>query len=436
MVRVTDRLFSSLLKERNYTMSTDGLSPFSIAQAQFDAAAAILNLDPAICRLLRIPKREFIVHFPVAMDDGSVQTFIGYRVQHNITRGPGKGGIRYSPDVTLDEVNALAMWMTWKCAVVDIPFGGAKGGVICDPKQMSERELERLTRRYATEISAIIGPFIDIPAPDVHTSPREMAWIMDTYSMHHGYPIPGIITGKPIEIGGAQGRNTATADGVVICIEKAMEDLHLDLRGARVAVQGFGNAGSFAATSLYERGAKIVAVSDSRAGIYNPEGINPNHVMEFKAKHGSVTGFTDAQAISPTDVLEVDCDILIPAAIEKQITGQNAPRIKARLIAEAANGPTTLDADEILRERGIMVIPDILANAGGVVVSYFEWVQDLGRYFWEAEETRQRLARIMGAAYTHVAATMREYNISMREAAMVLAVTRVVYATQLRGIYP
>jgi glutamate dehydrogenase (NAD(P)+) len=422
-------------------MSTDKPSPFAMAQSQFDEAASRINLDPPLRALLREAKRELIVHFPVQMDDGIMRTFTGYRVQHNMTRGPSKGGIRYSPDVTLDEVKALAMWMTWKCAAVGIPYGGAKGGVICDPKTLSLRELERLTRRYATEISAIIGPYIDIPAPDVNTSSREMAWIMDTFSMHHGYPIPGVITGKPIEIGGAIGRNTATADGVVICVEKAARDLGIDIKGAKVAVQGFGNAGYYAVESLAKRGACIVAISDSKGGIYNEKGLDPVSVMDYRHtqndnRRGSVLGFPGAENISTTDVLEVDCDILIPAAIEEQITESNAPRISARIIAEAANGPITPVADAILEKKGLLVIPDILANAGGVTVSYFEWVQDLQCYFWEAEETRARLLKVMDAAYDNVAMIQREQGVSMRVAAMMLAIERVAKATELRGIYP
>jgi glutamate dehydrogenase (NAD(P)+) len=344
--------------------------------------------------------------------------------------------------VTLDEVRALAMWMTWKCATVGIPFGGAKGGVICDPGALSNRELQRLTRRYATEISAIIGPYIDIPAPDVNTGAREMAWIMDTYSMHNGYPVPGVITGKPIEIGGAEGRNSATADGVVMCIEQAITHLKMDLAGARVAVQGFGNAGQIAASLLHARGAKIVAVSDTHGGIYNEAGFDPDSVLRFKQEHqhdnrrGSVVGFPGTREISVADVLEVPCDILIPAAVENQITKRNAAKIQARLIAEAANGPTTPEADDILFGRHVTVIPDILANAGGVTVSYFEWVQDLQRYFWDLEETEVRLRKIMTAAYDNVAAMAASHNVDMRTGASMLAISRVARATELRGVYP
>ncbi len=418
------------------------VNPFAVAQSQFDRAAAKLNLKPDMRSILREPKRELIVHFPVEMRDGTIQTFTGYRVQHNLNRGPGKGGIRYSLDVTLDEVKALAMWMTWKCATVDIPFGGAKGGVICDPGALNNRELERLTRRYATEISAIIGPYIDIPAPDVNTGSREMAWIMDTYSMHNGYPIPGVITGKPIEIGGAEGRGSATADGVVMCIEKAVEHVQMDIKGARVAVQGFGNAGQIAASLLHKLGAQIVAVSDTHGGIYNAAGFDPDSVLHYKQershdnRRGSVAGFPGTQEVSVSDVLEVPCDILIPAAVENQLTKRNAANIQAKLIAEAANGPTTLEADDILFKRGITVIPDILANAGGVTVSYFEWVQDLQRFFWDLAETEVRLRKIMTTAYDHVAAMAKEHHVDMRTGATMLAVARVARATELRGVYP
>jgi len=424
-------------------MATEShVNPFTVAQAQFDRAAAKLNLHQDMRAMLREPKRELIVHFPVEMDDGTLKTFTGYRVQHNLNRGPGKGGIRYSMEVSLDEVKALAMWMTWKTATVGIPFGGAKGGVICDPSTMSNRELERLTRRYATEISAIIGPYIDIPAPDVNTGSREMAWIMDTYSMHNGYPIPGVITGKPIEIGGAEGRGSATADGVVMCIDKAVEHLKMDIQGARVAVQGFGNAGQIAASLLHQRGARIVAVSDTHGGIYSDAGFDPDSVQHFKHEHqqankrGTVVGFPGTKEISTADVLEIDCDILIPAAVENQITGENAGRIQAKLIAEAANGPTMLEADDILFKRGITVIPDILANAGGVTVSYFEWVQDLQRFFWDLDETETRLRKIMTAAYDHVAQMAAQHDVDLRTGATMLAIARVARATELRGVYP
>jgi glutamate dehydrogenase (NAD(P)+) len=412
------------------------LNPWEMAVAQFDAAADRLQLRPEIRAILREPKRELIVHFPVRMDDGSVRTFTGYRVQHNITRGPAKGGIRYDANVTLDEVKALAMWMTWKCAVVDIPFGGAKGGVICDPKALSRAELERLTRRYATEISILIGPKSDIPAPDVNTTPQIMAWIMDTYSMHAGYSVPGVVTGKPLAIGGSEGRVEATATGVAAMVDLAAADMQLPLAGARVAVQGFGNAGSIAAKLLHAKGCRIVAVSDTRGGIYDASGLDPDQVLRHKEEHGTVVGFGAAQTMSVEGVLEVPCDILIPAATENQLTGRNAPRVQARLIAEAANGPTTPEADRIFFERGVRVIPDILANAAGVTVSYFEWVQDLQSFFWTSDEIAEKLGRVMTRAYAEVASLARDERCDMRLAAYMLAIRRVAEATQLRGIYP
>src|SRR6266567_4317039 len=353
------------------------LNPYHMAVQQFEAAADKINLSEDMREILRQPKRELIVNFPVRLDNGRVRTFTGYRVQHNVNRGPAKGGIRYGPDVTLDEVKALAMWMTWKCAVVSIPFGGAKGGVICDPKQMNPSELERLTRRYATEISIVIGPHSDIPAPDVNTNAQVMGWIMDTYSMHAGYSIPAVVTGKPLSIGGSEGRNDATATGVLFVTRQAAKRIGMPLQGARVSIQGYGNAGSIAARLFYNEGCKVVAVSDSRGGIYNEAGLDPALVQRFKQERGSVVGFPRAQRVRVQDVLEVPCDILIPAATEAVITEANAGRVLARIIAEAANGPTTPEADEILFKRNIVVIPDILANAGGVTVSYFEWVQDL-----------------------------------------------------------
>ncbi len=411
-------------------------NPWEMAQAQFDAAADRLKLNDDLRAILREPKRELTVHFPVRMDDGSIHMFTGYRIQHNINRGPAKGGIRYDSHVTLDEVKALAMWMTWKCAVVDIPFGGAKGGVICDPKQMSAAELERLTRRYATEISLLIGPTSDIPAPDINTNPQIMAWIMDTYSMHHGYTVPAVVTGKPLAVGGSEGRMDATATGVAAMVAMAARDLEIPLQGARVAVQGFGNAGSIAAQLLHDKGCRIVLVSDTQGGIYDADGLDPERVLRHKQEHGTVVGYDATQTVSLADVLEVPCDILIPAAIENQLTGENAPRIQARLIAEAANGPTTPEADRIFWERGVRVIPDILANASGVTVSYFEWVQDLQSYFWTSEEIAEKLSHVMTRAYGEVATLAETQRCDMRMAAYMLAIQRVADATQLRGIYP
>ena len=412
------------------------LNPYQMAVQQFESAAEKLNLSEDMREILRQPKRELAVNFPVRLDSGRIKTFTGYRVQHNVNRGPAKGGIRYSPDVTLDEVKALAMWMTWKCAVVGIPFGGAKGGVICDPKHMSPSELERLTRRYTTEISIVIGPHGDIPAPDVNTNSQVMAWIMDTYSMHEGYSVPAIVTGKPLSIGGSEGRNDATATGVLFVTRQAARRIGMPLKGARVSIQGYGNAGSIAARLFQREGSKIVAVSDTRGGIYNEAGLDPASVLRFKQERGSVIGFPGAQSISFQEVLEVPCDILIPAATEGVITAANAPRVQARIIAEAANGPTTPEADAILFSKGALVIPDILANAGGVTVSYFEWVQDLQSFFWGVEEIIQKLEVIMNRAFNAVAEKADQSSCDMRLAANMLAIARVAEATQFRGIYP
>lgn len=412
------------------------LNPYEMAVAQFDAAAEKLQLGEDLRRVLRFPKRELIVHFPVRMDSGAIQMFTGFRVQHNLGRGPAKGGIRYSPQVTLDEVKALAMWMTWKCAVVGIPYGGAKGGVICDPKQLSLGELERLTRRYATEISVLIGPKSDIPAPDVNTNAQVMAWIMDTYSMQEGYSIPAVVTGKPLAIGGSEGRNDATASGVVSTIKKATRHLGMSLHGARVAIQGYGNAGAIAARLLQAEGCKIVAVSDTQGGIYQEAGLNPAHVSLYKQEHKTVVGFPGTQRMGIQDVLEVPCDILVPAATEGVLTVKNAEQVQARIIAEAANGPTTPEADRIFSKRGVFVIPDILANAGGVTVSYFEWVQDIQSFFWSKEEIASKLETIMAQAFQAVLEKARTYQCDMRTAAYLVAIARVAEATQLRGIYP
>src|SRR5579871_3681175 len=412
------------------------LNPYHMAVQQFEAAAEKLNLSEDMREILRKPKRELAVNFPVRLDNGRIKTFTGYRVQHNVNRGPAKGGIRYSPDVTLDEVKALAMWMSWKCAVVGIPYGGAKGGVICDPKHMSPAELERLTRRYATEISIIIGPRSDIPAPDVNTNSQVMAWIMDTYSMHEGFSSPAVVTGKPLSIGGSEGRNDATATGVLFVTRQAAKRLGRPLQGARVSIQGYGNAGAIACRLFYNEGCKIVAVSDTRGGIYNERGLDPATVLRFKQERGSVVGFPGAQAVSVSQVLEVPCDILIPAATEGVITAANAARVQARIVSEAANGPTTPEADKILFEKGTLVIPDILANAGGVTVSYFEWVQDLQSFFWGVEEITQKLEVIMNRAFAAVADKADQYSCDLRLAANMLAISRVAEATQIRGIYP
>ena len=412
------------------------LNPYEMAVQQFEAAAEKLNLSEDMREILRQPKRELTVNFPVRLDTGQIKMFTGYRVQHNVNRGPAKGGIRYGPDVTLDEVKALAMWMSWKCAVVGIPFGGAKGGVICDPKNMSRAELERLTRRYTTEISIVIGPQRDIPAPDVNTNSQVMGWIMDTYSMHEGYSIPAIVTGKPLSIGGSEGRNDATATGVLFVTRQAARHMDIPLQGARVSIQGYGNAGSIAARLFHNEGCKVVAVSDTRGGIYNEVGLDPAAVLRHKQEHGSVVSFPNAQKVSVQDVLEVPCEILIPAATESVITTANANRIQARIVSEAANGPTTPEADKILFKKGIVVVPDILANAGGVTVSYFEWVQDLQSFFWGVEEITQKLEMIMNKAYAAVADKADQYQCDMRLAANMLAISRVAEATQIRGIYP
>jgi glutamate dehydrogenase (NAD(P)+) len=412
------------------------INPWEVAQRQFDLAADRLNLDPGLRRVLREPRRELTVNFPVKMDDGNVQVFTGYRVQHNLGRGPAKGGIRYHQDVTLDEVKALAMWMTWKCAVVAIPYGGGKGGVIVDPKKLSIKELEALTRRFTTEIEVLIGPERDIPAPDVNTNAQIMAWMMDTYSMHQGYTVPGVVTGKPISLGGSEGRNEATARGTVYCVVEAANHLGIDLSRARVAVQGFGNAGSIAARLIVAEGATVIAVSDSTGGILNPDGLDIGRVVQWKNEHGTVQGFPGTTDISNSQLLEVDCDILIPAALENQITNRNAGRIHAKVVAEAANGPTTPDADIELFQRGVFMIPDILCNAGGVTVSYFEWVQDLNRDHWSEAVVNEKLKGIMTKAFSETLAIAQREECDMRTAAYMLAVQRVADATALRGLYP
>jgi glutamate dehydrogenase (NAD(P)+) len=412
------------------------INAWEVAQQQFDLAAERLNLDPGMRLVLREPRREFTVHFPVHMDDGSVQVFTGYRVQHNLGRGPAKGGIRYHQDVSLDEVKALAMWMTWKCAVVGIPYGGGKGGVIVDPKQLSQKELEGLTRRFFTEIEILVGPEKDIPAPDVNTNSQIMAWMMDTYSMHAGYTVPGVVTGKPISLGGSEGRNEATARGTVFCVVEAARHLGIVLDQARVAIQGFGNAGSIAARLIADEGATVVAVSDSTGGIHAPNGLDINRVIAWKQEHGTVQGFPGSTDVTNAEVLEVDCNILIPAALENQITAHNAGNIKAKLIAEAANGPTTPEADIILFRNGKFMVPDILCNAGGVTVSYFEWVQDLNRDHWSETVVNEKLHGIMTKAFREVLAVARREQCDMRTAAYLVAVERVADAMELRGLYP
>jgi glutamate dehydrogenase (NAD(P)+) len=418
------------------TQTSEDLNPFRIALRQFETAAEKLKLDPGLREVLRSPRRALTLSLPIRMDDGTLKVFQGFRVQHNNSRGPCKGGIRYHPNVSFDEVQALASWMTWKCATVNIPFGGAKGGIICDPKHLSKRELERLTRRYAYEIAGFIGPDRDIPAPDVYTDAQIMAWIMDTYSMTLGHSVPGVVTGKPIFLGGSLGRREATARGCVYVIRCAFDVENIDYTRATAAIQGFGNAGSIAAELLHRIGTKVIAVSDSKGGILDLKGLDIPKVVEHKAKTGSVTGFPGAKPILSEEVLELECDVLIPAALENQITLANADRVKARIVAEAANGPTTPGADRILHEKGIFVIPDILANAGGVTVSYFEWVQDLAEFFWDVEDVHRKLEKIMGKAFGDVHSSARDYKVDMRTGAYILAVDRVVKATESRGIWP
>ena len=415
---------------------TPVLDAWAVAQRQFDIAADRLSLDPQLRAVLREAERELIVSVPVRMDDGRVEVYTGYRVQHNLGRGPSKGGLRYHQDVTLNEVRALAMWMTWKCAVVGIPFGGGKGGVAVDPKQLSERELEGLTRRFATNISVIIGPQSDIPAPDVNTNPQVMAWIMDTYSMHVGHTVPGVVTGKPVSLGGSEGRAEATGRGAVVTISESARHIGLDIIGARIAVQGFGNAGSVAAMLLDSMGAMVVAVSDSQGGIYHADGLDIAAVKAWKAEHSTVVGFPSSENITNAELLELEVDVLLPAALENQITRENAPRVKARIVAEAANGPTTPDADEILHANGVFLIPDILCNAGGVTVSYFEWVQDFNRDQWSEEMVNSKLTAIMVRSFGEVVAMAEREEVDMRTAAYLLAVDRVAQATALRGLYP
>ena len=412
-------------------------STLSMARRQLAIAAEYIDLDEGLLKVLTVPKLQVIVNFPVVMDNGEVQVFQGFRVQHNASRGPTKGGLRYHPDVDLDETTALAMWMTWKCAVVNIPYGGAKGGVRVNTKRLSRRELEKMTRRFVTEITGIIGERSDIPAPDIGTDAQVMAWIMDTMSMHAGYTVPGVVTGKPIELGGSEGRVEATGRGVIVTTEEAAKKLNIDLSGAKVAIQGFGNVASVAGYLVSDLGAKVIAVSNAAGGIYNANGLPIRELCaKYSGLHGNIHDFKDCDEITNEELLELECDVLIPSAISQQIHGENADKIKAKLVVEGANGPTTPDADEILSDRGILVVPDILANAGGVVTSYFEWVQDLQNFFWEESEVNQRLSKIMRKAYAAVDQTMRKHKTDMRTAAMVIGVKRVADATVMRGIYP
>jgi glutamate dehydrogenase (NAD(P)+) len=411
-------------------------NPFELAQDQLRKVADAFQIDPNLVRVLERCKKAVVVSVPFSKDDGTIEVYEGYRVTHNIARGPSKGGIRYHPDVTLDEVKSLAMWMTWKCALMGIPFGGAKGGVVCNPKRLSQGELERMTRRYTSEIVNEIGPEKDIPAPDVGTDPRVMAWIFDTYSMNKGHSVLGVVTGKPLNLGGSLGRLEATARGAHYCIREAVKKQGRSLDGMRVAVQGFGNVGSYLAKFVAEDGAKVIALSDSSGGVYNPDGIDVALALAHKQETGELSGLKDTEAITNDELLLLDCDVLAPCALEQVITSENADKIKAKLICEGANGPTTPTADEILEDRGVMVLPDVLANAGGVVVSYFEWVQGLQEYFWKEDEVNARLNDITSRAFHETWATYEAKSTTMRIAAYGLAVQRVSEATMTRGLYP
>ncbi|MGH2786114.1 MAG: Glu/Leu/Phe/Val family dehydrogenase [Actinomycetota bacterium] len=409
---------------------------WSTALAQLDEAAEFMALDPNLHEVFRTPKRILTVSVPVMMDDDRIEVFTGYRVHHSIARGPAKGGIRYHPDVSVEEVKALAMWMTWKCAVVGIPYGGAKGGVTLDPKRLSDGELERLTRRYASEILPFIGPERDIPAPDVNTDERIMAWIMDTYSVNQGYSVPGVVTGKPASIGGSAGRSGATSRGVVTVTMAALRQLGMPTEGLRVGIQGFGKVGGFAAQLFHDAGFNVIGIADYKGGVYNPRGLNPTALMRYKAESDTVAGFTGADAITNEELLELDLDILVPAAIEDQITDANAAKIKAKLVVEGANGPTTPEADRVLADRGITVVPDVLANAGGVTVSYFEWVQDIQAYFWSEDEVNARMRAVMERSYDEVRALSEEKNVRLRLAALAIGIGRVAEAHRARGLFP
>ena len=411
-------------------------SALESALAQFDRAAAHLDLSDESRAILRVPKREWTVNFPVRMDDGRVEVFTGYRVQHNMARGPAKGGMRFHPSTDIDEVRALAMWMTWKCALVNVPFGGAKGGVAVDPRSLSPDELQRVTRRFATELQGIIGPDVDIPAPDVGTNAQTMAWIMDTVSMHAGYTVPGVVTGKPVDLGGSEGRADATGMGVMFTAERALREAGIDLNGATIAVQGFGNVGEAAARLLHERGGRLVAITDVGGGVANPAGLDPAALKAHLRETGSIADLPDTAAIDNAGLLALDVDLLVLAALEGQITAENAHDVRARVIAEGANGPVTPDADPILAQRGVITVPDILCNAGGVIVSYFEWVQNLQSFAWPADQVAERLRQVIGTAYDAVSALRASDGIDARLAAHAIAVGRVAEASRIRGRYP
>ncbi|OGW59453.1 MAG: glutamate dehydrogenase [Nitrospirae bacterium RBG_16_64_22] len=419
-----------------------GISPefdtttYRMAMAQFDQAAARMDLDPNVRARLKKPSRSLIVHMPIRMDDGTVRVFEGYRVQHDNSLGPTKGGIRYHPEVNLGEVAALAMWMTWKCALVGLPYGGAKGGVRCDPKAMSRQELQRMTRRYTAEIYPIIGPDQDIPAPDVGTNAQTMAWMMDTYSMQRGYAVHGVVTGKPVGIGGSLGRDEATGRGVFVCVMEAMKRLGIEPKGSTAAVQGFGNVGGHAARILHENGVNVVAVSDSHGGIRNARGLPVPEVLAHKEKTGRVEGFPNAEPVSNEELLTLPCTVLVPAALSEAVTEKNAHGVKCRILAEGANGPTTLEADKILEDKGVLILPDILANSGGVTVSYFEWVQSHQMYFWKLPEIRERMADILSSAFERVYETHLRTKMDMRMAALTTGIQAIADAHRLRGLYP
>ncbi len=410
---------------------------FIMAQQQLERVGELLNLDKGIVERLKFPRKTLIVSLPIKLDNGETKSFTGYRVQHDLAMGPSKGGIRYYPDVDLGEVSALAMWMTWKCALMNLPFGGAKGGICCDPSKMSMSELEKLTRRYTTEILSMIGPEKDIPAPDMYTDERTMAWIMDTYSNYFGYAIPGVVTGKPVGLGGSLGRKEATGAGVAFTIYNVINKvLKKDKNTYDIAIQGFGNVGANAAKYLYESGNRIIAISDINGGLYNKDGLDIPKVFDYVAQHKTITGFKEAEFITNEELLELPCDFLVPCALGNVITKDNAPNVKARFIVEGANGPVTNEADEILNDKGIVVVPGILANAGGVTVSYFEWVQDIQRLFWEEKEVITNLERLMNKAFDEVFAISQNRSVDMRTAAMMIGVNRVAEAKRMRGLYP
>jgi glutamate dehydrogenase (NAD(P)+) len=411
------------------------INPWEAQSARFDYAARKLNLDPGLWKVLSSPSREVIVHFPVTMDDGRIEMFTGFRVQHSQARGPAKGGIRYTPEVTLDEVRALASWMTWKCAVVNIPFGGAKGGVICDPKKMSMGELERMTRRYTSEIIEFIGPEKDVPAPDVNTNEQTMAWIMDTYSMHMRQTVTSVVTGKPLNLGGSRGRTEATGRGVLVACDESLRYLKLPIDGCRVIIQGFGNVGSNAARLMMEHGYKIIGIAEKDGGLFNPNGIEIHQLLEFKNRNNTVLGFRGAEAMPSEELIISECDILIPAATENVITSRNAEKIKARILVEGANGPTTAVADDILADKRVFIVPDILANAGGVTASYFEWVQDRQGYFWKEAIVNEQLETILRDSFDDVVRYAEAHNVNNRIAAYMLAIDRVAFTIKQRGLY-